>query len=80
VVLVGDHIYGDSDSSGVPFCAELMTGKITWKKRGSGKGSAAGPAKPLPALPPGQVGQPGDRQIQAVTTACLTQTRHLRCC
>jgi outer membrane protein assembly factor BamB len=41
VVLVGDYIYGDSDSSGVPFCAELMTGKIMWKKRGSGKGSAA---------------------------------------
>lgn len=41
VVLVGDHIYADSDSSGVPFCAELMTGNVVWKKRGSGKGSAA---------------------------------------
>ncbi len=41
VVLVGDHLYADSDSSGVPFCAELMTGNVVWKKRGSGKGSAA---------------------------------------
>ena len=41
VVLVGDHLYGDSGDSGIPFCAELMTGDIVWKKRGSGKGSAA---------------------------------------
>ena len=41
VVLVGDYLYGDSDDSGVPFCAELMTGKIKWKKRGSGGGSVA---------------------------------------
>ncbi len=41
VVLVGDHIYGDSDDQGIPFCAELMTGKIVWKTRGSGKNSAS---------------------------------------
>lgn len=41
VVLVGDYLYGDSDDAGVPFCAELMTGKEVWKKRGSGRGSAA---------------------------------------
>ena len=40
IVLVGDHLYGDSDDKGIPFCAELKTGKIAWKKRGSGKGSA----------------------------------------
>jgi outer membrane protein assembly factor BamB len=40
IVLVGDHLYGDSDDKGIPFCAELMTGKIVWKQRGSGKGSA----------------------------------------
>jgi outer membrane protein assembly factor BamB len=40
IVLVGDHLYGDSDDKGIPFCAELMTGKITWKQRGSGKNSA----------------------------------------
>ena len=38
---MGDYLYGDSDDSGVPFCAELMTGEIKWKKRGSGKGSAS---------------------------------------
>lgn len=41
VVLVGDHLYGDSDDNGIPYCADLMTGDIKWKKRGSGKGSAA---------------------------------------
>jgi len=40
IVLVGDHLYGDSDDAGIPFCAELMTGNVIWKKRGSGKGSA----------------------------------------
>jgi len=40
IVLVGDHIYGDSDDAGIPFCAELLTGNVVWKKRGSGKGSA----------------------------------------
>lgn len=41
VVLVGDHVFGDSDDRGMPFCAELMTGKILWKQRGSGRGSAS---------------------------------------
>jgi len=41
IVLVGDHLYGDSDDRGIPFCAELATGKIVWKNRGSGKNSAA---------------------------------------
>jgi len=40
IVLVGDHLYGDSDDKGIPFCAELMTGKIVWKSRGSGRNSA----------------------------------------
>lgn len=40
IVLVGDHLYGDSDDAGIPFCAELTTGNVVWKKRGSGKGSA----------------------------------------
>jgi outer membrane protein assembly factor BamB len=40
VVLVGDHLYGDSDDKGIPFCADLMTGEIKWKERGAGKGSA----------------------------------------
>lgn len=40
VVLVGDHLYGDSDDKGIPFCADLMTGKIKWQARGSGRNSA----------------------------------------
>jgi outer membrane protein assembly factor BamB len=41
IVLVGDYLYGDSDDKGIPFCAELMSGKIVWKERGSGKNSAS---------------------------------------
>jgi len=40
VVLVGDYLYGDSDDKGIPFCAELMTGNVVWKTRGSGRNSA----------------------------------------
>lgn len=39
VVLIGDHIYGDSDDKGQVFCAELLTGEILWKGRGPGEGS-----------------------------------------
>src|SRR5262249_16317947 len=38
VILVGDHVYGDTDDGGGPFCAELMTGKVIWKKKGGSKG------------------------------------------
>lgn len=42
IVLVGDYLFGDSDDGGIPFCADLMTGEIKWKKRSpEGKGSAA---------------------------------------
>ena len=41
IVLVGDFLYGDSGDRGTPFCAELMTGEIKWKSRGSGKKSAS---------------------------------------
>jgi outer membrane protein assembly factor BamB len=41
VVLVGDYLYADSEQSGAPWCAELMTGKIQWKQRGPGSGSAS---------------------------------------
>lgn len=40
VVLLGDHIYGDSDDRGIPQCVDLMTGEVKWKERGSGRGSA----------------------------------------
>ena len=39
-MLVGDHLYGDSDDKGIPFCAELMTGTVVWEERGSGRNSA----------------------------------------
>lgn len=41
IVLVGDYIYGDSDDAGMPYCADLMTGEVKWKSRGSGKNSVA---------------------------------------
>jgi outer membrane protein assembly factor BamB len=41
VVLVGEYLFADSEDRGIPFCAELATGEILWKKRGSGRGSAA---------------------------------------
>jgi outer membrane protein assembly factor BamB len=41
IVRVGDFIYGDSDDQGIPYCADLMTGEIKWKQRGSGKNSAS---------------------------------------
>jgi outer membrane protein assembly factor BamB len=40
IVLVGDHLYGDSDDKGIPWCADLMTGTLAWKSRGSGRNSA----------------------------------------
>ena len=40
IILVGDYLYGDTEDSGTPFCAEFLTGKQQWKKRGSG-GSAS---------------------------------------
>jgi outer membrane protein assembly factor BamB len=43
LVIVGDYVYGDHDDSGLPFCAEVKTGKVVWRKdrRGPGTGSAA---------------------------------------
>jgi len=41
IVLVGDFLYGDKNDGGIPFCAELMTGKVRWSSRGSGKESAS---------------------------------------
>ena len=44
VLLVDGHLYGDSDDSGRPFCADVKTGKVLWKKGredGAGKQSAS---------------------------------------
>jgi outer membrane protein assembly factor BamB len=43
VIKVGDYVYGDTDDSGHPYCAEFKTGKVVWKRadEGAGGGSAA---------------------------------------
>ena len=40
VVLVGDHLYGHSDSRGW-VCMEFKTGKVVWTSRGVGKGAVS---------------------------------------
>lgn len=43
VIRVGDYVYGDTDDSGRPYCAEVKTGKVVWKRNdeGTGRGSAS---------------------------------------
>lgn len=42
VALVGDYIYGGHGSNnGLPTCLELGSGRVLWKQRGPGVGSAA---------------------------------------
>ncbi|HEX4000201.1 MAG TPA: PQQ-binding-like beta-propeller repeat protein [Pirellulales bacterium] len=43
VLVVDGFAYGDTDDSGHPFCAEVSTGKIFWKRarEGDGRGSAS---------------------------------------
>jgi outer membrane protein assembly factor BamB len=38
VVLVDGYVYGDHDDSGHPFCADVKTGKVLWKKGRDGAG------------------------------------------
>ncbi len=41
-VVTGDHIFGGHGSNnGLPTCIEFLTGKIVWKQRGPGTGSAS---------------------------------------
>lgn len=41
-VLIDDHIFGGHGSNnGLPTCIEFETGKIAWKQRGAGTGSAS---------------------------------------
>lgn len=41
IVKVGNYIYGDLDDKGRPWCADVMTGKVLWRKDGgAGSGSA----------------------------------------
>jgi len=44
VLVVGDYAYGDTDDSGRPYCAEVRTGKVVWKRdanEGTGRRSAS---------------------------------------
>ena len=42
IVLVGDFVYGGhGNNNGLPTCIDLKTGKVLWKRRGPGTGSAA---------------------------------------
>jgi outer membrane protein assembly factor BamB len=38
VIKVGDFVYGDTDDSGHPFCADVKTGKVVWKRKDQGDG------------------------------------------
>lgn len=40
MVLVGNHLYGCADDQPILVCADLTTGQIAWKERGSGRNSA----------------------------------------
>jgi outer membrane protein assembly factor BamB len=44
IVVVGDYVYGDTDDQGRPYCIEVKTGKVKWKResrQGKGDGSAS---------------------------------------
>jgi outer membrane protein assembly factor BamB len=44
VVVVGNYLYGDTDDEGRPFCADVKTGKVMWKRKndqGEGEHSAS---------------------------------------
>ena len=43
VLCVGEHVFGDHDDGGRPFCADVNTGKVLWTRgdQGQGKGSAS---------------------------------------
>ncbi len=44
IVVVGDYVYGDTDDQGQPYCVEVKSGKVKWKRerrQGKGSGSAS---------------------------------------
>lgn len=41
VILVDGRLYAGAESEHIIYCAELLTGEVLWKKRGSGSGSTA---------------------------------------
>jgi outer membrane protein assembly factor BamB len=44
LLAVGDLVYGDHDDKGTPFCAELKTGKMLWKRKPKDRRSGSGAA------------------------------------
>ena len=41
IVKVGDYIYGDLDDRGSPWCANVMTGEVQWRRDGGGQGGGS---------------------------------------
>jgi outer membrane protein assembly factor BamB len=41
IVMVGDYLYGDTDSNGQPWCAEFKTGTVKWKRDKNSKGGGS---------------------------------------
>jgi outer membrane protein assembly factor BamB len=41
VILIGDHVFGGRQDRNQLFCAELLTGEVVWRERGSGTGSTS---------------------------------------
>ncbi len=41
IVKVGDYVYGDFDDRGTPWCANVMTGKVQWRRDGGGQGGGS---------------------------------------
>lgn len=41
VIKVGDYVYGDTDDSGHPYCADFKTGAVKWKRKDEGKGGGS---------------------------------------
>ena len=41
IVKVGDYVYGDFDDRGSPWCANVMSGRVQWRRDGGGQGSGS---------------------------------------
>ena len=41
IVKVGNYVYGDFDDRGSPWCADVMTGQVKWRRDGGGQGSGS---------------------------------------
>ena len=41
IVKVGDYVYGDFDDRGSPWCANVMNGRVQWRRDGGGQGSGS---------------------------------------